>query len=578
MSAFLDLLRQFSQYSIDSPGAVEKEILTLELLASGQPAAKPNPVRKLVLVAVEARLIDKDIGPANYSVRDLVDRLDTYGVDLAEEGWDAVFVKMGLNESLNRKDGKMLLAMRELFKSVRDSYPNFEGAVLVGSFPQATIVRTWPQGPLVNGIGNTEYRVGQTMGALRPFDIVLADLDGNWRKMYYETAEIPGYIFEVMPDTTVNKVDHRVTLINPKITAKPRQAYDFFWICDARFNVFNPPDMTSKVELDQRCRNPEISPLGKQSPNPIAMPSISVSRIDARPVAVNPLEALLKNGKPTTVSNMPRIDFSGNAWACDEDLERTLLVEYFDRNHAFRIGKWAQLAPSIGLIEDGMGSVAANQGLDGLNLPREKKVMGATVLDLVRWLKQPVLFRAVSAHASNHFSLLDFDGANEVVDTALVEAECGGSPWRWIEDGDKCVPSFKGHAWDDPHVYRTLWENRVLAGVPPSLMLHASSDVGGFTHYPIEQEHPHNGLFQNACSMLFYANQLAIMCPIAVWSAGPSGFGSGFGKSPLAVMGDGWKQTFEHCALNADIASRHTERKGAYNWSVVGDWTLRKHY
>ncbi|MEN6622325.1 MAG: hypothetical protein ABFD50_12325, partial [Smithella sp.] len=86
------------------------------------------------------------------------------------------------------------------------------------------------------------------------------------------------------------------------------------------------------------------------------------------------------------------------------------------------------------------------------------------------------------------------------------------------------------------------------------------------------------GLGQNAESVLFYANSLAVISRSKMFNDGPSGFGYGFGSSDNATFGDGWIQHFQTESMDTELAKKRTERKKSSFWSVIGDWTLRKYY
>ena len=86
------------------------------------------------------------------------------------------------------------------------------------------------------------------------------------------------------------------------------------------------------------------------------------------------------------------------------------------------------------------------------------------------------------------------------------------------------------------------------------------------------------GTFQNAESLLFYANQLAVLSHNSWWNHGPSGFGNKFGSSAAATFGDGWKGFFEKWSQDTSLVQNQVDRKRSYEWSIVGDWTLQKYY
>jgi hypothetical protein len=582
---FKDIVESYHAYDLD--GDHVPEIALLQPLYQRSQFFDPptEPIHltlRLVLVIVESRLF-QDLPGSQYTVDDLLHRLLTLKQDLEIEGFQPKFLEMAPYSGPIHQDGKTLLAMREFFISIRNAFNNFEGAILVGSFPEASIVRTWPQ-----SISEGEYRVGKTPFPLNPYEIVLADLDGNWRSLYHDSVNIEGYIFNVTPTTSVSKNGSKVTLTNPAITKVTASLQDVFWLQDANYSIKQPPGGPTTVELDLICTDPEVSPMDKGLPNHVSRPEICISRINARSIAVQPPSPRLldANGKPQETANIPPIDMSIEAWPRDPNLERTLLIDYFDRNHAFRCGEYSDQSFGTSLIESmGLGTVAANDGLDGLN--RSTEDFNANLLKFTQWLKRPTLFRAIATHGDCYSTVLCVYDPNADLTAAQVENECGGHPWYWIEEDGKYIPSFKNYCWGNLYLYRTLWENRVLSSLPPSLLLHVGCDVATMAHGDsVPYDNPLYGTFQNAASLLFYANQLAVLCRVTWWNRGPMGFGEAFGGSDLAVIGDGWRRVFEHVSQDSQLASQSTEggqiysteRKQSYIWNLVGDWTLRKYY
>ena len=574
MTAFIDIVKRFDCYAVDGPGAADPEIVSLKPLhaihdAFDSPREAVDPSKKLVVVVVEARLLDQL--PASHLTRDdLLARLLQYRWDLAREGRQARFVLMRPYSGPVRKDGKTVIAIREFFKAVRAAFMNFEGALLVGSFPEASITRTYPQGPNEQ----KEYRVGGPVGnfAGRRFDIVLADLTGNWHLLYHQNVTVQTYVFTAKESTSFVNHGTKVTITNPEVTPEKHMMQDVFWIQDEACTLAG-----SQVILDTVCRNPEVASADLGQTNPVARPDISVSRVNARMVAVAPPHPrlLAVDGKPASVPNRPEISFSYDAWPHDLALERRLLVDYFDRNHAFRT---TTTAPHrLTLIESaGLGTAAIAEGLCNLG-PVAEKVRDATLLDFVRWLKGPATLRGISSHA-DCISTFMVPVPDMVTHSTQVEAEIGGRPWRWVDEGGRYVPSLRGHSTADFFVLRTGWENGVWANTPSSLLMHSGCDVNGITNPEVGYDHPRYGTMQNADSLLFYGNQLAVLSHTTQWNEGPAGFGEAFGASNGSVVGEGWKGISEATARDAALAPKTTERKENYIWGLVGDWTLRKRY
>ena len=573
MTTFQGIVSTYDGYDLDGDGIKEIELLKF-LYGRNSSFDKPSEGvaagKKLVLVLIESRLFGA-ISNSRYTADDLLRSMITLKQDLRREGREAKFLEMTTYHGPIRQDGKTLLAIREFFKSVRATFPNFEGALLVGSFPEASITRTWPQGP---DEFPGQYRVGGPIGnfAGKRFEIVLADLDGNWREIYHLQVSMNSYVFKLTPTTTVSQVGTKVTLRNPQIETDTHTLQDTFWIQDVSCRVSG-----TTVEIDMKCCDPEVGAVDKIQPNPVARPDIYVSRINARSVAVSPPSPRLLDaaGKPQSTPVNPPISFGYEDWKPDPNMERTLLVEYLDRNHAFRSGRFSDQQFRISMVESGhLGTVAADQGLDGLNYPKDV-FRDATLLAFTQWLKAPAIFRVISAHSdSMSTEMLQADDAQ----AALVEKECGGRPWRWVEENGMYVPSFKGHFTGDLMLYRTLWENGKFNVLPPSQLVHMGCDVNGVNHPDMTYNNPLYGTFQNAECLLFYANQVAVLSRASMWNEGPWGFGRAFGDSASTVMGEGWKGVSNRISQDPVLAQHTTQRKQNYIWGVIGDWTLQKYY
>ena len=493
--------------------------------------------------------------------------------------------------------------MRDFFKLTRSIFSKFAGTLLVGSFPDARLTWLWPaHGPITtDGVAYDTYYTTGFLRAAPRYDIVLADLDGHWRDIYHESVDLDYYKFCITNQTTSHLSPDNSTIVlqNPKIVLNdkdypgdvlpPLTVYDTFFVQD---NVYKPPDPSSgatSVEFSLIAGDPEVPDRNKGRPNPIATPTICVSRINARHIAVQPPQsaaALDANGKPQEAAKYPAPD----TWPRDPDLERTLLIDYFDRNHAFRSGCFANQHFSVSLIESAnLGTFAAENGLNGIQCTPDE-TLNATLLDVIRWLKKPATFRAFCAHAAPDYTeLLPLESD---ADTAVAESEAGGHPWRWVQEKDgSFVPSFKDDTAADFCLYRTLWENRQLANVCPSLLLHVGCSVNSIPtwgnptdYWPGSYTDKTYGRLQNAENLLFYANQLAILCHVNSWEQGPYGFGAAFASSPSATFGDGWR-AFSDYWLNYTLLvqnvlnkSDQPDRKRNYEWSILGDWTLRKYY
>jgi hypothetical protein len=96
------------------------------------------------------------------------------------------------------------------------------------------------------------------------------------------------------------------------------------------------------------------------------------------------------------------------------------------------------------------------------------------------------------------------------------------------------------------------------------------------------EKEPYNTTGYGACNsaegLLYYLNGLAVLSRSKMFNDGPTGFGAGFGKSTTSTFGDGWQEHFILESSDTNLAKLPTERKKSSFLSVIGDWTLRKHY
>ena len=143
------------------------------------------------------------------------------------------------------------------------------------------------------------------------------------------------------------------------------------------------------------------------------------------------------------------------------------------------------------------------------------------------------------------------------------------------------VPSFAdqgGHA--DLYLHRTLYENNVLDAGSPSFIIHTGCEVnkpnaGSYSPYT----DPSYGSFQNAETQLFYLNTLALISRAKVYNDRPEGLADSLGAYDQPRFANIWSGTFESDAADPGLVDwSPSQAKRAYNWSVIGDWTLRLRY
>lgn len=575
----------------------------------------------LVLVLVDPRLLGEMTGAAS----DLAARLRIFRADLRAAGWAAKLVEAKVYGSepshTGHRDGKTLLAIRDVFRDVRLAVPTFRGAILVGSFPEALLVHriAWRHPAFDHEIIGQRSVAGRDIIGIEPgpaadrSEIVLADLTGAWDRLYVPSATIPSYKLE--PDwRTAPPLADGATYVLPRDRWEnvPRTIEDFFFIDDTTFSAEGEDALTVRIHAVRS--DPEVSAEDRRLSNPTAQPDILVTRINARHVAVNPdltrcdheggtfLDA---SGRPRTMY-MPTDDpidtGTHRFWHRDGEFERRLLVDYFDRNHAFRSGAFEDLpfrAAAFMGDEKAMKEFAGHPPLDAVRgaSPRFEPPVYATernsLVDYVDWLAKPAVARGLIAHSSPRGSEYGTSGEH------ALAVRIGGPPWRWQERTagshvyEPWLSSGESTRWADQSLMRTIWENRVLEGAGASFYVHGGCEVNsplGARWYPYnatDPDAPHStvttpafgrpegpyGQFQNAEGILFFLNGLAVMSRAKVSNDMPPGFGPALRDG---TFGDAWASTYRANAMDASLRSPgHVAAcKRAYLWSVIGDWTL----
>ncbi|MBI4617326.1 MAG: hypothetical protein HY720_27195 [Planctomycetes bacterium] len=598
---FAELSRDFSGFDLDRDGTVEIE--SLAPLAGVDPGAAEGP---LVLVLVEARLLAPSHLPGTGPERgtrdplDLVPALSTLAGDLAKEGWRPRVLSAALYAGERHQDGRTLLALREFFRRVRALDPSFAGAVLVGAFPEAFLVRScnWrKKEPIVLRAGSPdEKRFEEPVDFLRTMpeevahrcEIVLCDLDGRWEDLYTEPRERIAWTIGVYPGGVPAKGGVTSAWETGSWTFQ-----DFFHANDGRLEVREVLAPSGEVTglhlvpLDD-CVDWECSEADLARPNRIARPEILVSRVNARGVARRPKaglagadgEGLLdEHGRPRAVrfespEKVPH--WRDGIWEADTILEKRLLLEYFERNHRYRTGEqevaWRPASLACGLPSGyDVVSLARPEWKD---LPREGLDVSGNpgLAEVVRWLQRPAVLRTIRAHSDRWGCVF------EAGDAGSLDEVAGGTPWSWTPRGAELVPSLaasSGGGKLDFFLLRTLWENRALPE-NASFYIHTgceSISPGGAAELPYS--HPGYGVIQGGEAILFYAQGLALVGRAKVFYDEPRGFSEALAEG--RTFGEAWARYFEieSSAASWDEVGGDIGRKRAYFWSAIGDWTLR---
>lgn len=597
--SFNKILKQYQSFDMDSDG--DSEINSLkQMKLDGDEFAPISDDKKRVLVLVEERLLNRIPGSPR-SVRQLMDRFKQFRKDLIDEGYAPLFITCDVYAGTRHQDGLTLLALRRFIKNV-DTHWSLDGVILVGSFPEAMLVRrwVWKRKKWNVTIAGTAYKGARQRDFLRIVpeavapraDIVLADLDGNWEEIYQKEPRKLESIEALPLQENSNWPVDDVVFESSKFNDKTIEFEDFFWIQEDQYERLDAEKGVLKLKLKTAQRHPEISAADRLRRNPIAVPEIQVSRINPRHVAVRPRHDfrdrhgrhfLDSNGKPQVIETETPIKPTSYLQR-DPAFERKLLLEYFDRNHDFRTG--------AGNGANGLQTAAASYGRGLISATRLNSYLAkssprftnsvsfdsATLLDYVQFLKTPARMKGMSAHSNpwNTSYGRDYD-VNE------LHVSLAGPPWRWKETrvGSfyRYTPSLEQQGGAaDSYIHRTVYENQLLANVGSSLFIHNGCEVNtpeGATRYPYS--HPRYGSatgFQNAESILFFLNGVALAARSKVFYDTPRGFTEIMGKDAGHCFGAGWRAYFETEANDPSLVKNVAGNKRTYPWSVIGDWTL----
>jgi len=577
------LCERFSHWDENRDGTVEVD----RLAPFGMPRAATAALRGTVLVLVEDRLLS-----SNPELPDLREELDGYAVQLAADGWNTLCVAARVYAGPRHQDGRTLLALRRFFTAVKHRVPSFTGAVLVGSFPEAYLVRqyNWRQhNPFTINAGTSREKVfSEPVYLIRSraepvatrCELVLADLDGRWDRAYVEKpTALPSAI------AVYGAEEHPMGGPTADYELGSDTFEDFFFVNDGRYVL----TMRQDGQIDFRAlptENRECSARDLRLPNPMARPDICVSRINPRGVALRPKpdvrgsagEGLLSaDGLPqrvTFASKEERPKWTA-VWEPDPRLERRLIIELLQRDRRYRSGEFAA-ACKPGSISTEFGS-----SLEELKaaLPAWREFSeegydidghGATVLAAIEWLKRPGLLRAFKAHSNPWGS--DFFATEDV---AQIEQAVGGRAWSWQEDDAVLAPGLKHSTGRlDFAIYRSIYENRVLPDAA-SLFIHTGCESiapPGAPNRPYSA--PEYCSWQGAEALMFYCNGLALVGRAKVFYDEPREFAAQLGKG--RTWGDAWRHYFEveARAASEDEVGGGIGRKRAYFWSPLGDWTV----
>lgn len=595
---FAEAVARYNGFDYDGDGVKEIEALSSLPFSSSNPPPAYAP-KGMVVVLVDPRIL---AGSSGYSPIYVQVMLDLWGSDLRNEGYDPRFVRAQVSRRPNHPDGVTVLAMRRFLRDVR-SYHNLSGAILVGDFPEPTILRSTlfrseVRDPTTLGSQTVDdvdtLSVGSELIALRS-DLVLADLDGGWESVYRKTMthrDATMVPLNVVTSDPTWPLPTKAYLGNV-FSSTLRSYSDVFYVRDETATV---TDLPAGIMISVNAGNepgPELAPSDRTLVNPIARPEIHVTRINARHIAKQPFNwdlesALDANGVPRTLPAR----YHDLIWREDVNTELRVLMDYFQRNRSFRNGNDNGLPFRTAVVRSTDNRLANPLVYNDMlklahpSLASTPSVIvdGAKLDDYLWWLEQPGALRGIISHADATVSVFgDVPEADILAHT--------GTPWFWKRDAatDTLIPTFAPIGNGQIEIYRALWENRKLAGKGQRLYIHNGCEVNS----------PHNGstmsysstsyaINQNGESQLFYTNGLALLARAKVFFDSPRNVGASiaqkgnFGASLHGyVAADAADPTLAPAppgSTGIDRRNRTLNRKKTYFWSILGDYTLRVKY
>jgi hypothetical protein len=579
-----DLCRQFGNFDQNGDGVVEIHTLA--------PVAHSGAAGSRVLVLVEQRLL-KPLSDGE----DLTLHIKQLVSDLGGEGYRADAIAVELGQAAIHQDGRYVLALRELLRSVQQK-DKLAGVILVGRFPDAYLVRTcnWRRSGTITlhrkqksekKYENVPYlrRVPEEVACRA--DIVLSDLDGRWEDVYVQPKTQLEATTAVFPDGVPPKGGRCADVEQHRVKYE-----DFFHVADGRLTVSETrsPDgsAATSVLLDDVDCDHECGSTDRGRANVMARPDMCVSRLDARGIALRPRRDVVgvggaglldKQGRPQAAQFASKKDvpnWRDAIWEPDPRLERRLLAEYLARNHAFRTRSAAvawRPASFACALPSGYREVCRAAADWESGDPAVADVHGRpTLVQFVDWLKYPAVLRTVRAHSDSQGSQLRKGDLGE------LDARVRGPAWSWTPHDDKLEPSLSAacrNGMINWFLLRTLWENKTTAAEPAFYLHTGCNSISPAGAKWLPYDHPAYGRRQGAESLLFFAKGLALVGRAKVFYDEPRGFSEALGEG--RTFGDAWARYFE---IESAPASRRAAvgdigRKRAYFWSVLGDWTLR---
>jgi outer membrane lipoprotein-sorting protein len=602
------IMANYTNYNIPIVSDNTIEINSIQALSGVEGNVDLAPTNKpLVLVLVEPRLMNSFTG-SKYQLADLQNRLKQFKQDLVNDGKYGLVLSTSVYAGSVRQDGLTCLALRRFFKDVLANYPLLEGVIFVGRFPECSEVRRvawgygWGQvrdqsGTLVQDFSSDGAILCINTGVEAPrTDIPLADLDGNWESRYRASLSAeqcfikPNNVVTTnSPWTEWSQTSFLVTGTKWAFQPGINQSYvDVFYVDDAVYSTPVINNGTISVTVTSAAGNYEVSATDMMRPTPMAMPDIYVSRINPNSASyqedstwrdINGQSLYDASGKPQAVASQPP------ARTFSQDLERTLLVEYFDNNHSFRSGTFYYQPFDYGSAANALGTAAGTSALLANARPDwyqendavESPAAGTTPLNtFADWFNQNVPVRYIMAHANSQLNAFATPNSSDMIASV-------GNPCYWVQSGSQWVPSWVpigGSAGFD--FYRALWKNKKISDqTSPSLVFNggceAATPVG--ENGSTTTSYLNFGSGQNSESLLFYGKTIGAIARARIFYDQLEGWQSYTYGNSYAMFGDIWRKNYESLSGRATLLNEdRSAGKRAYWWVLFGDYTLKLRY
>lgn len=624
--SFTTMMNSYTGYDMDGDGRAEINSLKA-LFPNPEPYyATPNGV---VIVLVDPHLVTDDPN-IHMSRFEMSLWLSLLGNDISRDGFFPYFVEASVYNGPVHQDGRTLLAMRRFLKTVRANYP-LAGVLLVGSFPDASIVRSvfvkatsYADAPVnfnsgiepVNGYVGHFLALDSELITTRA-EIVLGDLDGNWESLYRPTLNVAGY--HALPlEPSEQYPQNGQYIYTPHFQAISQSFPDVFHIQDHNVttNALGNGWLIMTINSVEEP-SPEATAADQALPNRLARAEIMVSRIDPKRIAVKPTAPTDLDGKtsPIGADGRPQeLRYNNPAsvtWYRDPSLERQLVADYVARSHSFRLGyddnlpfRTSAVRGAPGLMSpDGFNNLL-RRSADGFEASTGRDL--AMLVDYVKWLKEPAVLKGIAAHSDGVNSQFGYTPLSYYIAEAAGGTDASGTHvWRWVSErrgpGWVLTPSFEGLTVDASFfIYRTMWQTGALASAGQTFYVHDGCEVmrpknAEWAPYndPNYGQFDYYGHVANGESLMFYANGLGLMARNKVFNDTPAGFYEAI-KATGGRFGAGWRAYFNTDGYNAglneraldptvvnpgaDRRERTLQRKRSYFWSMTGDPTIKIRY